>query len=222
MNDKAPYEILYEDDEIIVVYKKRNVFSIRTEDKKTFSHNLYHYLKLYLQKKKENLFIVHRLDYETSGIMIFAKSEAMKEKLQSCFEKREVIRLYEGVIPFGLPLKESYEVIQYLTFGKGKIEITTPEKGKDAITYFKTENNIQTGTAIKIDIKTGRRNQIRLALSSNGYPLLGDTRYQGKESKRLYLNAYYLSFPEEVGLKQSSFFIEPLWIQGEDILSTIK
>lgn len=217
MKDKAPYEILYEDSDILVVDKKRNVFTIRTQDKRTFAQNLYHYLKVYLNHKGENLFIVHRLDYETSGLLVFAKSLLVKQRLQSCFEQRNVLRLYEGVIPFGLPLGKDFTVKQYLSSGKGKIEVVNKEEGKEAMTYLRTQNDIQIGTALRIQIETGRRNQIRLALSFLGYPLLGDTRYQGKAAKRLYLNAYLLSFPDEAHLKQSTFFMPPLWIKGEHL-----
>lgn len=217
MNDKASFEILYEDSDILVVDKKRNVFTIRTQDKRTFAHNLYHYLKVYLNRKGEDLFIVHRLDYETSGLLVFAKSALVKARLQSCFEQRNVLRLYEGVIPFGLPLGKDFTVKQYLSSGKGKIEAVNREDGKEAITYLRTQNDIQIGTALRIQIETGRRNQIRLALSFLGYPLLGDSRYQGKEAKRLYLNAYLLSFPDEAHLKQNTFFMPPLWIKGEHL-----
>ncbi len=215
----APYVLLYEDDEILTVYKNRDVLSIRTKDKKTYSHNLYHYLHLYLEGKNERLYIVHRLDYETSGVMIFAKSESMKEKLQKCFEERKVTRCYEAVIKEKIPLHEKRKVRMYLLDkGNGtKIESSDEEHGKEAITYIESMNYIQIGTALDIRIETGRRNQIRMALQHVGYTLLGDKRYAHDENKRMYLNSYGLIFPEELGLKKNRFIVEPLWIRKEDV-----
>ena len=210
----APYQILYEDEEILVVYKQRDVFSIRTKDKKTFSHNLYHYLYLYLKEKGENLFVVHRLDYETSGVMIFAKNKAMKEKLQKCFEERKVERYYEAVIKEKIELGTKHDVLQYLSDGENgtKVQVVDEKTGKDAITHIQAHNYIQIGTALNINIETGRRNQIRIALYSLGYTLLGDKRYSNNENKRMYLNSYALVFPSNLGLKENEFITKPLWL----------
>lgn len=213
ISEKAPYAILYEDNNIIAVYKKKDVFTIRTADKKTFAHNLYHYLKDRQTHRQESLFIVHRLDYETSGILIFAKSYAMKEKLQKCFEERDVGRFYEGVVPETLPSGKEFHVTHYLKEEGLKVSIGTPNDGKEALTDITVANRIQIGTVLAIRIRTGRRNQIRIALQSLGFPLLGDIRYGGKEAKRLYLNEYRLAFPKSLGLGQTVFEISPLWLK---------
>ncbi len=211
---KSPYQIIYEDEQIIVVYKERNVFSIRTNAKNTYTHNLYHYLYEYLKKKSERPYIVHRLDYETSGIMIFAKSHELKEELQSYFENRQVLRLYEAVIEERIEPDLTYNVIQYLSSdGKGgRVFVTNIDEGKDAITHITSKNQIQIGTALDISIETGRRAQIRMAISSLGFHLLGDNKYSNTPAKRMYLNAYKLSFPENSSLKQKEFFVKPLWL----------
>lgn len=210
----SPYNIIYEDDDVLVVYKQRNVFTIKTQDKKTFNYNLFHYLYEYLRKKGERPYIVHRLDYETSGLIIFAKNEELQYKLRHCFEERKVKREYEAVVLQHLERGKTFHVEQYLSDGKNgqKIIVTDEKNGRIAITDITVENPIQIGTALKIDIKTGRRNQIRLALSTLGLTLIGDKRYAFNEAKRMYLNAYRLSFPDELGLKQSVFESAPLWI----------
>lgn len=214
----TPYSIVYEDDEILTVYKNRDVLTIRTKDKKTFSHNLYHYLYLYLQKKGQRPFIVHRLDYETSGLLVFAKSEEMKEKLQKAFEERKVTREYEAVIKEMIPLNENFLVHMYLCDGENgrKVVKTTKEEGKEAITELYSTNYIQIGTALKIKIHTGRRNQIRLAIQELGYTLLGDKRYSSNENKRMYLNSYHLVFPNVIGLKKNEFYMPPLWVREDE------
>lgn len=212
MGNKAPYQLLYEDSEILVVYKERDVFSIRTKAKNTFAHNLYHYLREYLQRKNESLYIVHRLDYETSGVMIFAKSREKQVLLQSLFEKHLVDRYYEAVIKE--PLKEgtSFTVKQYLKEVGSKVLLSDEKEGKLAITHIEAKNPIQIGTALKIKIDTGRHNQIRIALASQGYTLFGDKRYSHSTAKRLYLNSYALIFPKEAKLTQSEFITKPLWL----------
>lgn len=217
----APYHILYEDSSVIVVYKERDVFTIHTKDKKTFHHNLYFYLSCYLRKKNEELHIVHRLDYETSGILIFAKDVETKKRLQDCFLKRNVKRLYEAVVRENVPLFFEKEVRMYLSDGKNGtlVSETSMEEGKEAITLLKASNDIQIGTAMAVEIKTGRRNQIRLALKKEGFTLIGDKRYAHDEAKRMYLNCYYLSFPPEAGLKVNTFFTAPLWLKEGAIVS---
>lgn len=213
-DSKAPYEIVYEDNQIIVVYKKRDVLTIRTNDKKTYSHNLYHYLKLYLNKKGEELYIVHRLDYETSGLLIFAKSGVMKEKLQNAFKEKKAIRDYECVVEEKLETGKKIHVEQYLVIEKDKVYPTNVAgEGKLSITDIETKNPIQIGTSCLVHLLSGRRNQIRLAIASLGLTLIGDKRYSHSEAKRMYLNAFYLAFPKELKLKQSEFKVEPLWIK---------
>lgn len=215
----APYHILYEDSSVIAVYKERNVLTIHTKDKKTFHQNLYFYLSCYLRKKKEELHIVHRLDYETSGILIFAKDVEMKKRLQQCFVSHSVTRLYEAVVREKVPLEYKKEVRMYLSDGENGslVRETTSEDGKEAITFLKAENYIQIGTAMKIRIETGRRNQIRLALKKEGLTLIGDKRYAKDEAKRMYLNCYHLSFPSDIGLKETCFSVSPLWIRKDAV-----
>ncbi len=214
----SPYQILYEDEKIIVVYKNRDVFTIKTEDKKTYSYNLYHYLFLYLRKKGEKPYLVHRLDFETSGILIFAKDGMTQLCLRKCFEERKVIRLYEAVIKEELPLGLKKEVKMFLSKNeKGKrIVPVSEQEGKEAITIYQVRNRIQIGTALKIQILTGRRNQIRIALKEEGMTLIGDRRYSMNEAKRMYLNSYYLKFPSDFGLRKNEFVLQPLWLKEED------
>jgi 23S rRNA pseudouridine1911/1915/1917 synthase len=211
-NNKAPYDLLYEDDDIIVVYKKRDVFSVSTTDPATFTHNLFQYLQWYANRKGQKVLVVHRLDYETSGVMIFAKKPEVKERLQKAFEARNVGRFYEAVIAEKIPLNEAHHVEQYLLEEGPRVSVSDAEHGKLAITEIVSHNYIQIGTALAIEIKTGRHNQIRLALDSLHFTLLGDKRIAHNEAKRMYLNAYKLTFPPEVGLKKSEFEVAPLWL----------
>ncbi len=210
MKKNQPFILLYQDEDIIVVYKNRDVLTVKTDDKKTYNKNLYYYLKKDLLKKDENLYVVHRLDYETSGIIIFAKNMDTFKKIQTSFLERKVKRNYEAIIKERIPLGEEYEIHQLLESSKDKIFISN--NGKEAITKFKSINYTQIGTALNIKIETGKRNQIRIALSTCGYTLLGDKRYSKSIEKRMYLNAYKLEFEKDIGLKHNVFETNPLWI----------
>lgn len=213
MSRKTRFEIVYEDKEVLVVYKERNLLTIRTNDPKTFSKNLYHYVHDYLRSRHERPFIVHRLDFETSGLVVFAKTFAVKERLQSCFEARRVIRLYEAVVRQYVAIGKKKMVRLFLSENKNSFFVHKDAKGKESLTLFEARNPIGIGTALKVEILTGRKNQIRVALHDQGLTLIGDERYSKDKAKRMYLNAYYLLFPEESGLKQREFFMEPLWIR---------
>lgn len=136
----------------------------------------------------------------------------MKEKLQKSFEEHTVSRYYEAVVKEDVPLGKDFLVKQYLEEVGMKVVVSDEKTGKEAITHLHAQNKIQIGTALAIEIETGRRNQIRLAIQSLGLTLLGDTRYSHNEAKRMYLNEYKLVFPKELGLKQNVFEVQPLWI----------
>jgi len=212
-DSKCPYSIVYEDKDILVAYKKRDVLSVATNDKKTYTHNLFFYLRSYAKKNNETVYLVHRLDYETSGIIIFAKRPEIESILKKAFLNQEVTRDYEAVIKEDLPLTYKKHVeMKIEEEGKKEVKSDSPD-AKLAVTDIEAINKIQIGTALHISIATGRHNQIRLALSSLGFSLLGDNRYGNTPAKRMYLNEYHLSFPHIEGLAQTDFITEPLWIK---------
>lgn len=208
---KCPYQILYEDENILSVYKERDVFSVATEDIKTRYQNLFFYLKSYAKKKGEEIYLVHRLDYETSGVMVFAKNKDTQRYLKECFENRSVIRLYEAVV------KEDVDEGYHILFSQkikenASYQVKEDDEGKEAITEIYYGNKIQIGTALRIQIHTGRKNQIRLALHSLSMTLIGDKRYASDTAKRMYLNSYALIFPKSDFLKENRFTSPCLWL----------
>lgn len=212
---KLPFDIIYEDKDIIVVYKKSGLLSIATDNGDM--HNLYHYVREYVNHNHQKIFIVHRLDKDTSGLMIFAKSMEMKKILQDCFQRRDVKRRYEAVIKEKIELNQTMKVVQYLVYDhrSGKVFITKDKKkGQEAITYITSHNSYGEGTALDIEIETGRQNQIRLALHSLGYTLIGDKKYSDSKEKRMMLNAYELTFPNYVKMKQHHFSLKPFYLKN--------
>ena len=207
------FEILYQDKDVIAVLKKSGMLTIGTDKDK--EHNLYHYVREYCNLHRQKVYIVHRLDKDTSGIVLFAKSYEMKEQIQKAFENREIIRRYEAVVREELPLGVHKKVVQYLFFDKrsGRVFVTDDKnKGLDAITHVTTSNRQDFGTVLDISIETGRQNQIRLALHSLHYTLIGDEKYAHDFAKKMVLNEYYLGLPEYLPLKKHVFETNPMWL----------
>ena len=213
MNKKPLFDILYQDRDILAVSKKSGMLTIGTP--KDPDHNLYHYVREYAHLHRQKVFIVHRLDRDTSGIVLFAKSYPLKEVIQKAFEDRRVERKYEAVVRERLPIGIKKHVVQYLFYDRrsGRVFVSQDHsKGLDAITDISTVNHLDLGTALDISIETGRQNQIRLALHSLGYTLIVDEKYAHDESKKMLLNEYRIALPKDLGLKKTEFETRPLWL----------
>lgn len=199
--------IVYEDKYIIVVNKPSHLLTISTlkEKEKTMYHKVLEYEK---KKNKNNkIFIVHRLDKDTSGLIVFAKDEKTKEFLQNNWNefKRKYIAVVEGKVD-----KEG-EIRSYLTEGKNLITYsTTKEKGKLAITKYKRLNFSKSFSLLDIEILTGRKNQIRVHMKDNKTPIIGDKKYGAKTNplRKLGLIAYYLEIVHPKSKKTITFNIE--------------
>ena len=213
MKRKTDLDIIYEDKEVIVVNKPTSLLTISTEKEKT--KTLYHKVRLYLNNKNEKVFIVHRLDKDTSGLVIFAKNIKTKTILQKEFEEGNVIRYYEAVVKEKLDSNYNKFIKQYLYYNKscGLSFITNNKKiGKLSLTKIKYNSLINDNTVLDIEILTGRQNQIRVALESLNLTLIGDKKYALDSSSYMHLNAYYLNFNNNV-LKINEFKLKPKWLK---------
>ena len=183
-------KIIYEDKYIIVVNKDSGVLSIGN-DKNPYD-SLYSYVKDYVKSKNKNnkIFIIHRLDKDTCGLMVFAKSEEVKIKLQYNWDN--VIRKYYAVVHGNI---SSYMNIEsYLKENKMLYTYSSNSGDYARTEVFKIKSNNKY-SLVDIRIYTGRKNQIRVHLSENGYPIVGDKKYGVKDrSKTMFLMAYYLEF----------------------------
>lgn len=208
-NMDSRVEIIYEDKDIIVVNKPCNMLTVATSSEK--ENTLYHLVGEYLKKKNKSakVFIVHRLDRETSGIVLFAKSEKVKELFQKNWDTVAKERLYIAVVNGRLEKKYG-KVVQYLV-EKDEHKVFAGKKGpdsKEAITLYKVVKEGSKYSTIDIEIKTGRKNQIRVAMSSLGNPILGDKKYGCKEKiKNMYLLAYKLVINNPITKKEQTFKI---------------
>ena len=204
-----PFNILFEDDHIIVVNKPSGLLTIATNKEK--EKTLYHIVREYLVSKDKNarVFIVHRLDKDTSGIVVLAKDEKTKNKLQENWNEYVTLREYVAVVHGKLKEKED-RVVQLLKETKTNLVYVSRDKeGKEAITNYKVIKENENYSMVSINIETGRKNQIRVAFQTLKHPIVGDKKYGEKDNEnRLYLHANRLKmyYPE---LKKDILFETP-------------
>ena len=209
--------ILYEDYDIIVVDKVNGLLTIATdkEKQKTAYFLLNEYVKKGNQRSRNRVFIVHRLDRDTSGILIFAKNEKAKRYLQdnwATFSKKYFTVVHgklqekEGVITSYLFEDKAYRVYS----------VKDPDKGKFSKTGYKTIKESNKFSLLEINLFTGRKNQIRVHLSEMGHPVAGDKIYgkADKEVKRLALHSASLTISHPFTNKEMCFETEiPLYFK---------
>lgn len=201
-------KIVYEDDDIIVVNKGYGLLSMGTDTKSdgTAYSILQEYLKW--QDPRNKLFIVHRLDRDTSGLMVFAKNVEAKETLQHNWNNMVLERKYlavvegkpdpaEGVHKSYLAENSRYEV--YSTENK--------DEGQLAVTRYKTLKSRNGFSLMEVSLDTGRKNQIRVHFKDLGHPISGDRRYGGHPSPihRMALHAQTLRFVHPITRKDMNF-----------------
>lgn len=206
---QLPFDIIFEDEHIIVVNKPSGLLSISTEKEK--EKTLFHIVREYLVSKDKyaKVFIVHRLDKDTSGIVVLAKDEKTKNKLQENWNEYVTLREYVAVVHGKLKNKED-RIIQRLKENKTNIVyVSKDEDAKEAITNYKVIKETDNYSMVSINIETGRKNQIRVAFASLKNPIVGDKKYGEKDNEnRLYLHANRLKmyYPE---LKKDILFEIP-------------
>jgi RluA family pseudouridine synthase len=187
--------ILYEDRDIIVVNKRSGLLTISTDHvvENTAYYILNNYVKRGVQKSSDRALIVHRLDKDTSGILVFAKSDKAKKFLQN--EWQNFSKKYYAVVHGVLEKKEGIMTSYIAENAAHKMySVANPEDGKYAKTGYKVIKESCDYSLVEIDLFTGRKNQIRVHFSEYGHPIVGDNRYgEKRETKRLGLHAGVLS-----------------------------
>lgn len=191
MVKKKKLDILYEDKELLVINKPSGLLTIATDKKE--DNTLYHKAREYVKKQnpKNKIFIVHRLDKDTSGIVVFAKSENIKLALQNNWDKLAIIREYIALV-CGQPKEKKGQIKSYLKETKTfQVYSSQDKKGKLAITNYEVLKSNKEYSLIKINILTGRKNQIRVHMKDIGCPVVGDKKYEALKNpfRRLCLHA---------------------------------
>jgi RluA family pseudouridine synthase len=201
-------EILYEDDSLLVVDKPAGLVTVGTDNNKTNTayYALTNYVRKGNYKSRNRIFIVHRLDQSTSGVLVFAKTPQAKFNLQTQWKDTE--KKYIAVI-YGQLAKKEDVITSYLAESKAYVVYSTTDKvkGKLAHTAYKVLKESRRFSLLEINLLTGRKNQIRVHLADKGHPVVGDRKY-GKERdpfRRLALHAKSISFKHPSTGRQMTF-----------------
>ncbi len=186
-------DICYEDKELLIVNKPSKLLTIQSAKEK--ENTLYQMASEYVKKKhpKNKVFIVNRLDRDTSGLVVFAKNEALKKSLQENWQESAPIREYLAIVEN--KMSGSGTLTSYLKEDKTLRVYSTKKKSKDlAITHYEVIDANSQYSLLKIQIETGKKNQIRVQLSDLSHPIIGDKKYGSIKNPigRLGLHASFL------------------------------
>ncbi|MFC1576355.1 RluA family pseudouridine synthase [Candidatus Omnitrophota bacterium] len=208
-------EIIHEDRDILVVDKPSGLLTIATDKErtKTAYYILTDYVRKGCYKSRNRIFIVHRLDKGTSGLLIFAKSEDAKFYLQNQWAKTE--KKYLAAVHGNLSRKEG-TISSYLAENTKHMMYSTSNasKGKLSHTAYKVLKETKNFSLLEITLITGRKNQIRVHLADEGCPVVGDKKYGDARDthKRLALHARSITFNHPYSGKQLTFDTKvPAW-----------
>jgi 23S rRNA pseudouridine1911/1915/1917 synthase len=189
--------IVFEDESVVVVDKPAGLLTMATETER--EKTLYAALRERANRKKptEKIFIVHRLDREASGLLVFAKTIEAKERLQDQFKDHTAGRRYFAVVE-GRIAAGDFSVRSYLAENAAYRVYSTRKKGsgKLAITHVHVVRRNPETTLVQVRLETGRKHQIRVHLAEQGHPIVGDKIYGSRSCpiRRLALHGEYLSF----------------------------
>jgi len=200
--------VLYEDKDILVVDKPAGLLTVATihEKSRTAHSILTEYIRRGCGRCRKELFVVHRLDRDTSGVLLFAKSELGKTRLQDHWKETE--KKYLAIV-HGKCEKSSGTITSYLAEDKGYNVYSTSDstKGKFAHTDYKVLRETHRFSLLEVTLLTGRKNQIRVHLSGIGCPIVGDAKYgkEDDEQQRMALHARSISFNHPFSRERLSF-----------------
>jgi 23S rRNA pseudouridine1911/1915/1917 synthase len=193
-----PLVLVHEDSDILVVEKPSGLLSVATEGERT--RTAYRLLRDWVAARgpaSARLFIVHRLDRETSGLIVFAKTVKAKRALQSQFAARAVERVYVALVE-GVPRTTEGTFTSRLVEDRSlRVRPASDRRaGREAITRYRVVAQRREGTLVELRLETGRRGQIRAQLAAAGHPIAGDREYGGRTDplRRLALHATRLGF----------------------------
>ena len=207
--DSKRVSIVYEDDDILVVNKGYGLLSVASDTGRK-RETAYSILRDYLKRvdPRQKLFIVHRLDQHTSGLMMFAKSAKAKDTMQHNWNNMVLERRYLAVVE-GRPEPASGIVDTLLAENSEHVVYSTDDSsaGKRAVTEYRTLRSGQGYSLVELSLATGRKNQIRVHMHDLGCPIAGDRKYGAKSSPihRVALHAMTLRFVHPITRKDMNF-----------------
>ena len=200
--------IIYEDSDLVVIDKHAGMLSISTDTRK--SESAYNMLSKHvkMQGSRNKIFVIHRLDRETSGLMMFAKSEKVQQILQTNWHDIVTERTYLAVVE-GKPEKAEGTITSYLRESKAFIVYSSqnPKHGHKAVTHYKLKKAGQYYSMLTVNLDSGKKNQIRVHMQDLGHPVIGDKKYGSKINpvRRLGLHSWVLAFNHPINKEPLRF-----------------
>jgi 23S rRNA pseudouridine1911/1915/1917 synthase len=201
-------KIVYEDEHLLVINKESGLLSIATEKEKVMT--AYSILSRYVKSLNPNnkIFVVHRLDREASGLMLFAKNQLVQESLQHSWQEAVHERSY-AVLVEGCPEQDEGRIESWLKENKNLVMYSsrTPGDGQQAISHFRVLKKSHDYSVLEVSLETGRKNQIRVHMHDLGHPIAGDKKYGARSNplQRLGLHARVLHFLHPVTGEEKRF-----------------
>ena len=212
---KRELEIIFEDEDLIALNKPAGMLSVPDRTQSEAS------LKDMLQDKYGNIFVVHRLDKDTSGVIVFAKHDVSHKDLSLQFENRETIKYYSGIVIGSISKTEGVIDIPVIEHPVKKGMMTTATKGKPSVTAYEVIGDFKRYSLVRFNLLTGRTHQIRVHMKYLGHPLACDPLYGDGEP--VFISSikkkYNLSKKEDEErpmLKRLALHSEQLTVQAAD------
>lgn len=208
------FKLVFEDDALLVIDKQAGYLTVPNSpnDRNTVVDALSQYISRG-QKLRRKVAIVHRLDRDTSGLLVFAKSERFSQQLKSQFEMKKPRRHYLAIVAGRLDAATgTFRSHLFTDQDLNQRSTTDPKQGKLAVTHYEVLEAYAEATLVRVRLETGRRNQIRVHFAEAGHPVLGDARYETQRAHhprwkwpRLALHAAELGFKHPVSGKELVF-----------------
>jgi 23S rRNA pseudouridine1911/1915/1917 synthase len=199
------FEVLFEDDHLIAVDKAPGVLTVPTPKRER--NTLHDQLEKYMRRP---LVVIHRLDRETSGVLVFGKNERTADVLMQRWHEDKVDRRYD-VLTLGVFVKDRGDIASRMITTRGLRRRSSHDgAGELAVTAYEVKRRLKNATFLDVKLQTGRRNQIRVHMAEHGHPILGDVRYgDGRghplwRERRLALHARTLTFVHPVTREEIS------------------
>ncbi|MES2792875.1 MAG: RluA family pseudouridine synthase [Planctomycetota bacterium] len=211
----SAFRVVFEDEFLIVVDKAASILTVPTDHGET--NTLLGALNVYLARRRGRAAVVHRLDRGTSGLLVFAKNARIANELIEQFRVRKAEREYAAIVA-GTLRNSTGTFTTHMATTKSLQRYSTDddEEGEIAVTHYRVERTMSSATYVRVQLETGRRNQIRVHFADHGHPVLGDERYRtdkayhpGWRANRLALHAAILGF-DHPRTKKALRFESPL------------
>jgi 23S rRNA pseudouridine1911/1915/1917 synthase len=215
--DDRTFRVVHEDSHLVVVDKSAGTLTVPTDNQEI--NSLIDRVSVYLSHSRgqREAFVVHRLDREVSGLLVFAKHEAVGKSLIEQFKQRKPTRVYMGIVA-GEVAQDEGTWRSHLATGKNldRYSSRPTDETELAITHYRVVRRMGDSTLVEVKLETGKRHQIRLHFADAGHPVLGDPRYKQNLAshprwirKRIALHASTLGFVHPIS-GEAMMFESPL------------